>query len=58
MKKVQIGNTNYEVNINYAEKGESLQRLIEILAYHRIKKNRKMIKSLLIMVLDKKLKLV
>ncbi len=38
MKKVQIGNTNYEVNVNYAEKGESLQRLIEILAYHRIKK--------------------
>ncbi len=38
MKKVQIGNTNYEVNINYAEKGESLQRLIEILAYHRVKK--------------------
>ncbi len=38
MKKVQIGNTNYEVNVTYAEKGESLQKLIEILAYHKVKK--------------------
>lgn len=35
MKKIQIGNTNYEVNVNYAEKGESLQKLIEVIAYHK-----------------------
>lgn len=45
MKKIQIGNTNYEVNVNYAEKGESLQKLIEVIAYHKLKKEQENIKN-------------
>lgn len=38
MKKVQIGNTNYEINVKYAEKGESLQRLMELLVFRKVQK--------------------
>ncbi len=38
MKKVQVGNTTYEVNIKYKDKGESLQKLLETLVLYKDKK--------------------
>lgn len=37
MKKIQIGNTEYEVNVIYDAEGEVLEKLIEQLILYKIK---------------------